>query len=159
MLAGRSPRQTQSATIVAPLSHRLAPFGACGIPADQREEFRIEIGPRFPAQRSLRRADIERVAAIMPRPIGDMGDQSPGRFVRQVRRKDNRPIANDGAAEVVHTCADFLHHFQVRPLDPGAEMVGLARLANFEHAQEPGDMIVDMNPIALLQPVAIEGGS
>ena len=97
---------------------------------------------RRPADLGLRLARIDRVAAVVAGTVGDERDQI---LVRSVLR----PQPVEGGAE-------RLHHGEVVAHRAPAQQIGLADPAALQHRHEAARVILDVDPIALVQPVAVD---
>src|SRR5204862_549730 len=97
--------------LIRPVPDRFPPIPVRQIPVHRLGQPGLEALHRFPAQLGLDLRRIDRIAAIMPGPIGNEADQiavtpSPDARIEQI--------------------ADRLDYLEVGPLLPPADQIGLA---------------------------------
>src|SRR5690348_17072436 len=119
--------------VAAPQPQPLLPIGGAAQPApilmsdvtvDRRCEPALEIVAGAPAGLALELARVDGIARVMPRPVGDEGDEP---FMRRTRRM-----------AAVEQRADGAHDINVPPLGPGADQISLARLARHDDTAQRG---------------------
>src|SRR5918992_3025961 len=125
------------ALVVGPVvarADRLPPGPVVAVPGDRALESFGEPHLRLPAQRARLRG-AQRVAAVVPRPVGHVLDQRLG-----------------GAGVL----DDPLDDLDVRRFVGPADVVDLAGLAALEHDADPAREVLDVDPVAHLHPVAVD---
>ena len=105
---------------VAATAHRFDPFHVVQIPVDGFSQGILEPVPRFPAQLFAYLGCIDRIAPVMPRPIGDKVYQM---LAGILARTTESPV---------HESAEPSDDIDVRPLGITADVVGLPWSASFE---------------------------
>src|SRR5690606_15861149 len=98
---------------------------------------------RAPVQLPLDLRRVDRVARVVTRAILDEGNELGER-------------AGAGCL-LVEDAADLADDIDVPLLVTPADVVGLANPSGCEHAEERACMIVDVQPIAYLLPVSVDG--
>lgn len=78
----------------------------------------------------------------MARPVGDEADQLLVRAVLGPQPVEGR--------------AERLYHREVVAHRPAAEQVGVADAAALQHGDQALGVVLDMDPVALVQPVAVD---
>src|ERR687895_2714143 len=124
------------ALVVGPVvarADRLPPGPVVAVPGDRALESFGEPHLRLPAQRA-RLLGAQRVAAVLPRPVGHPLDERLG-----------------GAGVL----DDPLDDLDVRRLVGPADVVDLAGLAALEHGPDPACEVLDVDPVADLHAVAV----
>ena len=83
----------------------------------------------------------------MARPVSDVGDELAAAGDATPRRE--RP-------DLVECVADRAHDLDIRPLGQSADVVDLARTAPLEHPTDGCAVVAHVEPVAHLQPVAVD---
>src|ERR1700693_5887049 len=104
------------------------------IPAHRLREPGGERLARAPAEllSDLRR--IDRIAAVVPGPVGDEGDEAP--------------VAAFARANLLQRVAQGMHDLEVAPLGIGPDVVGLAGPPARKREAERLAMVADVEPVS-----------
>src|SRR5690606_9593 len=129
---------------IAAVKHSLYPWLVVQVPVDRLRQAALEGVARLPAQFTAQLAGVDRVAAIVARPVGDEGD------LRLVR------LAIRARTTLVEQRADGLYHLDVLLLRIAADVIGLADPAVGQHGADRIAVVADEQPVAYLTAVAVD---
>ena len=121
---------------VGPRADAVDPSGVGLVPLHGLGQSLLEGDGLAPAQLRLGLGAVHGVAAVVAQPVGDVADQ--------VLRLSGQPEHGPG-------------HVHVVPLAPAAEVVDLARTAAAERGVDAPAVVADVDPVADLHAVAIDG--
>ena len=99
---------------------------------------------RVPGQRGAGISRIDLIAEIVARPVAHEMDQARARAAG-VRR------------DAVELGTDRVHHIDVAARLASADGVGPARRAAFDDAEQGGGVVLDVEPVARLAAIAVDG--
>src|SRR5215831_12324676 len=140
---GRCPiERAQALAGIDFLPQRAPPPFVFEIPDNRLFDSAVERLDRPPAELTFDLARVYRITQVMPRPVGDKGDQ---RFVRAADR-----------AQTVENGADSKHDVDVASLVPAADIILLADPAAGDEEIERARMILDIEPVANVRAGAID---
>jgi len=115
------------------------------IPPDGLADARLEGLGGFPTQLPVDLGGVDRVAAVVPGSIGNVGDLFPVAL----------PIGTGG--KFVQNGAQGVDHVEIRLFVPSSDVVGLPHPAGLEDATDGGSMVLHEEPVAHLLTVAVDG--
>src|SRR5579862_9430487 len=101
----------------------------------------LEAVARRPSELAADLRGVDRVASIVAGPIG------------HERLEPMRAVV--AGTELVHEIADAIDDLHVGPLVPAADIILFAHPSPGEREHQPGAMILDVQPVAHLLPVAV----
>ena len=128
---------------VVAAAHPGAPLAVIQVPAQGLLDAAAEIVPRLPAQLM---PDLRSVDGVAPVMAGTVFHQSNQVTVISLAR-----------LKFVQAVADQVDDIDVAPLVVTADVVDLARNALFDHRLDATAVILDVQPVAHVQPVAVDG--
>src|SRR4029079_17517248 len=135
--------QTDALRSVSCVENRLPPRAGLEIPAHRLGKPGLEALYGAPAELALDLRGIDRVAAIMTRPVGDEGNQLlPGALAR-------RRI-------VVEQPAYLAHDIDIPALLAAADIVSLAGDTSLDDQGQRASVILDIEPIAHILAIAVD---
>ena len=141
------PSQAQAFALIGRRWQTRSTQRGCRVPCNGRRAQcrRRNSCSRPPAQRSLDLAGVDGVAAVV---AGAVLDES--------RSATSTGRGAGPAATRSTIAADGPHHVEVRLFAVAADVVGLARLAAGQHPPQRPAMVLDIQPVADLLPVAVD---
>lgn len=125
----------------------LDPVGVAEVPLHGPAQPRFEGLGGAPAEFRPYLGHVDRVAAVVAGPVPDVGDELAAAGDATPRRE--RP-------DLVECVADRAHDLDIRPLGQSADVVDLARTAPLEHPTDGCAVVAHVEPVAHLQPVAVD---
>src|SRR5581483_6212754 len=138
---------------IPPGEHGLAPLSVLEVPLDGGAKARVEGARGPPAQLATEPARIDRVAAVVARPIGDE------RLELGVAGDPPRPESRveGGRPERLQGRADGVDDLEVRPLVVAADVVARPGLPRPQHQPERGAVVLDVEPVPHVPAVPVDG--
>src|SRR5579864_398093 len=124
------------------LSQRTPPPLVVQIPAHRLLDAGVEGLERAPAELTLELARVDRVALIVPRPVGD--------------KRDERLVGARPRAKLIQDQADALDDIDVAALVAAPDIVFLADPASRHNEVEGASVVVDIEPVAHVLALAID---
>lgn len=106
------------------------------IPGDGLLDPDLEGGDGVPVELDIGLVGVDRIALVMPMPIGDVGDQGLG---------------------LTELLQDDLHDLDVGFLVMASEVIHLADPSFLQYGQDAPAVILDIEPIPDVQPLPIDG--
>ena len=97
----------------------------------------------MPAQLVLHPGHVDGIAPIMPRTVRDKADQAAERLC-------------GFAGQVGQDLTDHVHHIEVLPVITPTNIVGLAHPSTTDHRVDGRAVIVDVEPVAPVRPIAVD---
>ena len=123
----------------------LHPLGVGQVPLDGFADAGVKGFGGLPAQLGFELAGVDGVAPVVARAVGDVGDLAGVR------------AAIGLGAHFIEQPTDGLHDLDVGLFVPAAHVVDLAQATGFEHTANRAAVVLDVEPIADLHAIAING--
>ena len=134
-------QETQPIASIDGLSQRLPPLLVVQVPKHGFPKAGLERLPCSPAQFLLDFGRIDRIAAVVARPVRNKADQ----------------LASGGRVRIniVNNGANLVYDLEVRPLTTATDIVLAAQSAVCEDPNQGPHMILDIKPIANIATIAV----
>src|SRR5262249_32899303 len=132
--------------------HAFAPVAIVEVPAYRESHAGLEVVARLPCELAPDLARVDRVATVVS---GAILDERLERGVA-LRGAGAERLVGARGKDLLEPPADEVDALQVGALVRAADVVLLARLAAFEHAQDPLAVVLDEDPVANVAAVAVD---